>query len=656
MNDNLHSFCKDAHGNLRLEYEKNEDQQAEYDNLDWLNEAGYQKDGESYVYPRTNSSVNFRNVIKWTIEKFGESLDICHELRNEMQEGGNVEQEYDDARQEGTRIKNKQDHEIELPSTFLRRLMPYQKESVEHILGVGNAANFSVPGGGKTTIAYAAISKWLKDKVIEKILVIGPTPSFIPWEEEFESCFGRRPKSRRLGGNLARELPNLSDAYELFLMHFSSAMNTTFEIRKFLQIHNTVLIIDESHNIKNPNLGRWAQTALEVAGDATRRIILSGTPMPNDAKDLWTQITFLWPHTPPLGPQIQYNTNINRVGGLGQTYRDKLYPLYCRITKKDLELPKPDKPEYPIDLRPVQRKIYDVIAAKTLEEINSFRDQSRLQKFRTAKMTRLLMTASNPSMLKEYSSTFDVDNEEFGFFTKPIEQNFLDSIDTSIYDLILSYSDREIPSKIQKAGELAHDLLKQGEKVLIWSSFKHNMKVFKKEIFPKDNPILVSGDVPKDPPKDYEGTSSPRDDLVQEFKNDPNPRVLIATPASLAEAVSLHKNILGERVCSHAIYLDRNYNGAQFMQSMDRIHRIGMIHGEGIPNVTYHQIIAKNTIDEKIHDRLWEKYNAMHRVLENRSLEELTYDGKIIKTDSKEFEKDYKSLVSHLKELHRQQQ
>ena len=77
-----------------------------------------------------------------------------------------------------------------------------------------------------------------------------------------------------------------------------------------------------------------------------------------------------------------------------------------------------------------------------------------------------------------------------------------------------------------------------------------------------------------------------------EFKDDTNPRVLIATPASLAEAVSLHKNILGKRVCSHAIYLDRNWNGAQFMQSMDRIHRIGMIHGEGIPNVTYHQIIG----------------------------------------------------------------
>ena len=63
MNENLHSFCKDAYGNLRLKYEKNKDQQVEYDNLDWLNEAGYQKEGESYVYPRTKSSVNFRNVI-----------------------------------------------------------------------------------------------------------------------------------------------------------------------------------------------------------------------------------------------------------------------------------------------------------------------------------------------------------------------------------------------------------------------------------------------------------------------------------------------------------------------------------------------------------------------------------------------------------------
>ena len=67
---------------------------------------------------------------------------------------------------------------------------------------------------------------------------------------------------------------------------------------------------------------------------------------------------------------------------------------------------------------------------------------------------------------------------------------------------------------------------------------------------------------------------------------------MIATAASLGESVSLHLH-LGKKVCSNAIYLDRNFNGAQFMQSMDRIHRIGML-PETVVN--YHLIVAKNTI------------------------------------------------------------
>ena len=111
-------------------------------------------------------------------------------------------------------------------------LKPYQKKSVEHILGVENAANFSVPGAGKTTITYAAISKWLEEGSIEKILVIGPTASFVPWEEEFQGCFGRPVRSRRLRGSIVSEFTNIGHAYDLFLMHFSTAMNKILEIDK----------------------------------------------------------------------------------------------------------------------------------------------------------------------------------------------------------------------------------------------------------------------------------------------------------------------------------------------------------------------------------------------------------------------------------------
>ena len=77
-------------------------------------------------------------------------------------------------------------------------------------------------------------------------------------------------------------------------MHFSTAMNRISEIIEFMSNNNVMLIIDESHNIKSPQQKAWASTARAIAPFAKRRAILSGTPMPNDARDLWVQITFLW--------------------------------------------------------------------------------------------------------------------------------------------------------------------------------------------------------------------------------------------------------------------------------------------------------------------------------------------------------------------------
>ena len=487
---NLHKLSIDTYGNLRLKYEKNEDPQKEMAMQDWLTEATYEKDGDDYIISRTRSS-DFRNVIKWTIKKFGDRLEISENVKKIHEQGQNLREQYDIAREKGLEIKEKEDNEVELPSSFKRELKPYQKKSVEHILGVGNAANFSVPGAGKTTIAYAAISKWLEEGSIEKILVIGPTASFVPWEEEFQECFGKPVRSRRLRGSIVSEFVNIGHAYDLFLMHFSTAMNKILEIREFLQKFKTLLIIDESHNIKSPQLRRWASSAIEISDAATKRLILSGTPIPNNPKDLWTQITFLWPGVYPLGYQVPFNERISRTGVLSQRDREILDPLFCRITKTDLELPRPKFVNYPVDLGPVQRVIYDVIAAKTLEEINSFREQSRLQPFRTAKMVRLLMTASNPTMLKEHSSSFDVDSEQFGFYSEPIDQTEIS--DMPIFENIKNYSKMEIPSKIIKAGKIAHNLLEKGEKVLIWCTFRDNLPIFEKEVFGGENPILIHG-------------------------------------------------------------------------------------------------------------------------------------------------------------------
>ena len=84
------------------------------------------------------------------------------------------------------------------------------------------------------------------------------------------------------------------------------------------------------------------------------------------------------------------------------------------------------------------------------------------------------------------------------------------------------------------------------------------------------------------------------------------------------------------------------------MQSMDRIHRLGM---KQDTKVVYHCIIANKTIDEKIDERLWQKFTDMNHALNDPWPGVLDYDGSRNDIPKDEANKDYKSLVEHLREL-----
>lgn len=648
----MHRICIKDQIELVVRYEPTNDYETDFEMEDYLSEAECKKKQDEYVYI-SNNLVEFERHVKWItdyfVKKFGsEGVDLCEEIKHRLKTVEHNKDTFDNARIRGEQIKDKKLHSPEISKSFCRSLMEYQKESVEHMMTLGNAANFSVPGSGKTTITYAAISRWLEDNTVEKILVIGPTASFLPWEEEYESCFGEKPRSCRISGNIANKFHEIGSSYDLFLIHFNSAMKRKYELQEFMKRWKTVLIIDESHYIKNPDLKQWASTALYVAPFAKHRIVLSGTPMPNNAKDLWTQITFLWPNNFPLGNQTSYNTYAKK-HGIGK-YQSILDSLFCRIKKGDLELPEPKWHRIKVQLNPRQRKIYNYIAAKTLKEIEelTIHDQAKLQKFRIAKMVRLLQTASNPSLLYEMSPTFDTRSdtfsEEFGLACKTNDLPNIKDMEPSIIKQITEYSKFEIPAKMVTASSLARELAEEGNKVIIWNSFIHNMTIFKNELLPDFDPIMINGQTPKDISK-----SGNRDELINKFKNDQDSKILIATPASLGESVSLHKNSKGNTVCSHAIYLDRNFNGAQYMQSMDRIHRIGM---DKSVKVNYHLIVAHDTIDEVVNYRLNEKWQDMLNALQDDMLRTLDINPKPEIINPNEIDRDYKEIIAHLRRLY----
>ena len=82
--------------------------------------------------------------------------------------------------------------------------------------------------------------------------------------------------------------------------------------------------------------------------------------------------------------------------------------------------------------------------------------------------------------------------------------------------------------------------------------------------------------------------------------------VLLANPAACAESISLHK------ACSNAIYYDLSYNCAQYVQSLDRIHRVG---GSEDKPAHYYFLQYEDTIDADILQNVQRKAQRMEDII-----------------------------------------
>src|SRR6185312_5553048 len=181
-------------------------------------------------------------------------------------------------------------------------------------------------------------------------------------------------------------------------------------------------------------------------------------------------------------------------------------------------------------------------------------------------------------------------------------------------DKILRYKNLEpVPQKFIKIKEIVLSLLEKGEKVIIWGIFIQNINELKEYLTKSgiESRILI-GETPVErddvPMHDIET----REKIIRAFhKQDSSFRVLIANPFAVSESISLHK------ACHNAIYLERSFNAANFIQSKDRIHRVGLQPGT-ITN--YHYLVSKGSIDETIHKRLNEKEQRMLELIESEEI------------------------------------
>jgi len=137
--------------------------------------------------------------------------------------------------------------------------------------------------------------------------------------------------------------------------------------------------------------------------------------------------------------------------------------------------------------------------------------------------------------------------------------------DLGLEELIRDLPANFIPTKLVRTVQLVDEHQKGGTKVVLWSCFRHHIDQLRLLLSPYE-PAVIDGGVPVDDPQ----ASTDRKRELTRFRTDPNCTVLVATPHTLSEGVSLH------HTTTHQIHLDRTFNAGMFLQSLDRTHRLGL--------------------------------------------------------------------------------
>lgn len=583
-------------------------------------------DGQGYDWPGIERIGDQLRDISEYLEESGFAFDRDAEAQRIFERARGAEARLAGAIAAGREVLESQGPvPPEIPD-LRRPLLQHQIIPVLHLLAVPNAANFSVPGAGKTTIVFAAFQRLRADDQVDVILVIGPGSSFIAWEDEFEACFGKKANAVRLSGSPEeREVAYIrAEHAELILVTYHTANNDRARLVELMRSRRIMLVLDESHYVKGT--GALAETVLQIAPEASRRIVLTGTPMPNGYTDLWTQAAFLWPEQHLFGNRVQFRTLVSNAAGQNEA-KARMRPLFTRVRKSELGLPEQRYIRIPISMGPQQQRIYNILAARTLNDIALLpNERPVIRQWRRARMIRLLQAASNPALLAQPSIEFALPPEE--------------ALDRPVLEILQNFMRYEMPKKVLAAAELVRRLLQDpNEKVVVWTHFVRNVELLL-ELLKEFGALPLYGAVPREGPDDEEYT---REQHIRAFRSSRECRVLVANPGAAAESISLH------RVSHNAVYLDRTFNAGQFIQSRDRIHRVGLRLDE---TVTYHLLLSEATIDQTIDARLLAKEERMMALLDDPDLPatelQISTDH-LCGPDEQEEEIDFEAVIEDLR-------
>lgn len=532
-----------------------------------------------------------REAVGLVLREYGEGLEFDDEARRQVIAANQREAEFRVAlpTTQGIAV----DLETRLESLgFRRRLTPEQLRNVSRLIRLPAAAGFSVPGAGKTTEALAFY--FLRSRGDSQLFVVAPKNAFAAWEEQLADCVPTRAgEFVRLVGGVDNIAEILISQPRFTLITYHQLPNVLSLAAQHIERKQTCMVLDESHRMKRGVEGVHGRSLLSISHLPSSKIILSGTPIPNSLADLVPQFDFLYPEVRASEEEVKH----------------LIQPVYARTTKAELRLDPPIVRKIPIPMTPAQSRIYELLKSETARELADLSSSDRIAIRKIGRsVMRLLQLASNPALLTQAA------------FDRP--------------ELVQEMLAEGGSPKLEWVCNRVRTLASEGHKSVVWSGFVDNVEILAERLHDL-GAVYIHGGVEASSDED----ADTREHRIRRFHEDPRTIVLVANPAACGEGISLHT------VCHHAIYMDRNYNAAQFLQSQDRIHRLGLLPGT---ETTIEIAYSPGTVDESVDRRLNDKVALMAGVLNDRSLniEPVTVDPDDLTMNNKDIE----DFQRHLKE------
>ncbi|WP_406406090.1 DEAD/DEAH box helicase [Streptomyces sp. NBC_01643] len=467
--------------------------------------------------------------------------------------------------------------EAALGSAWRADLTEFQRRDITRLLSMQHGANFSVPGAGKTRVGLAVYAAMRERSDVRRLLVVSPKSAYESWMFESEFCFKEPPLAAVMG-----KTPD--SRVEILIVNYERLDKSLTALASWLRGAPSMVILDEAHRMKLGAQGTYGSACMALGPLSRRRLILTGTPAPNGARDLENLLSFVWP-----GHGRRVVTQAVAGGDLAHA-SSVLRPLFTRTTKNELGLPPFETRIRRLKMPDLHREVYDALVGRFTSRAEASRsDFDALGKA----MLRLLMAATSPALLVEGGSRY----EPLTYQVPPLEV----PEDESLYSLMRNLPRHELSPKYKEALNIVAKNAELGRKTLVWTTFVRSITTMEK-MFAGYQPAVVHGGTPD------------REEQIRRFREDPDCQVLISNPATLGEGISLH------HVCHDAVYVDRDFMAGRFLQSLDRIHRLGLAPGTET-RVTV--LAVEGTIDEVVAMRLEEKLEFMGRILDDPSVQQL---------------------------------